>query len=46
MFLSTGLEHNVFGKPAEGVGDRVMEMEKRHRKLRRTGGDHPILRQP
>lgn len=33
MFLSTGLEHNVFGKPAEGVGDRVMEMEKRHRKF-------------
>lgn len=27
MFLSTGLEHNVFGKPAEGQGDRVMEME-------------------
>lgn len=33
MFLSTGLEHNVFGKPAEGQGDRVMEMEKRHRKF-------------
>ena len=33
MFLSTGLEHNVFGKPAEGMGDRVMEMEKRHRKF-------------
>lgn len=33
IFLSTGLEHNVFGKPAEGVGDRVMEMEKRHRKF-------------
>ena len=33
MFLSTGLEHNVFGKPAEGVGDRVMEMEKRQRKF-------------
>lgn len=33
MFLSTGLEHNGFGKPAEGVGDRVMEMEKRHRKF-------------
>ena len=26
MFLSTGLEHNVFGKQAEGQGDRVMEM--------------------
>lgn len=33
MFLSTGLEHNVFGKPAEGQGDRVMGMEKRHRKF-------------
>ena len=33
MFLSTGLEHNVFGKPAEGQADRVMEMEKRHRKF-------------
>ena len=32
MFLSTGLEHNVYGKPAEGQGDRVMEMNKRHRK--------------
>ena len=31
-FLSTGLEHNVFGKPAEGQGDRVQQMEKRHRK--------------
>lgn len=34
MFLSTGLEHNVFGKPAEGQADRVMEMEKRHRKFK------------
>lgn len=34
MFLSTGLEHNVFGKPAEGQADRVMGMEKRHRKLK------------
>ena len=33
MFLSTGLEHNVFGKPAEGQADRVMEMNKRHRKF-------------
>lgn len=33
MFLSTGLEHNTYGKPAEGPADRVMEMEKRHRKL-------------
>lgn len=33
MFLSTGLEHNVFGKPAEGQEDRVMSMEKRHRKF-------------
>lgn len=32
MFLSTGLEHNVYGKPAEGQADRVMEMNKRHRK--------------
>ena len=33
MFLSTGLEHNEFGKPAEGEATRVMEMEKRHRKF-------------
>ena len=33
MFLSTGLEHNTYGKPAEGPADRVMEMEKRHRKF-------------
>lgn len=33
MFLSTGLEHNVFGKPAEGQGDRVQQMNKRHRKF-------------
>ena len=33
MFLSTGLEHNVFGKPAEGQADRVQQMNKRHRKF-------------
>ncbi len=33
MFLSTGLEHNVFGKPAEGQGDRMQQMDKRHRKF-------------
>ena len=33
MFLSTGLEHNVYGKPAEGVADRMQQMEKRHRKF-------------
>ncbi len=33
MFLSTGLEHNDFGKPAEGQEDRVTGMNKRHRKL-------------
>lgn len=33
MFLSTGLEHNTYGKPAEGQGDRVQQMEKRHRKF-------------
>ncbi len=33
MFLSTGLEHNVFGKPAEGQKDRVQQMNKRHRKF-------------
>lgn len=33
LFLSTGLEHNNFGKPAEGQGDRVTGMNKRHRKL-------------
>lgn len=32
MFLSTGLEHNVYGKPAEGQGDRVQQMNKRFRK--------------
>lgn len=33
LFLSTGLEHNTYGKPAEGADMRVMEMEKRHRKF-------------
>lgn len=33
MFLSTGLEHNVYGKPAEGEADRKQQMEKRHRKF-------------
>ncbi len=33
MFLSTGLEHNPYGKPAEGAADRLQQMEKRHRKL-------------
>ena len=33
MFLSTGLEHNIFGKPAEGQADRVQQMNKRHRKF-------------
>lgn len=33
MFLSTGLEHNDYGKPAEAQSDRIIGMEKRHRKL-------------
>lgn len=33
MFLSTGLEHNSYGKPAEGEDIRVAQMEKRHRKF-------------
>lgn len=34
LFLSTGLEHNDFGKPAEGAEMRVKEMNKRHRKYK------------
>lgn len=33
MFLSTGLEHEDYGKPAEGPATRVAQMDKRLRKL-------------
>lgn len=33
MFLSTGLEHDTIGKPAEALAVRIAQMDKRQRKL-------------